>query len=237
MFIFQVIRWPDEARQAQISIDYQRQTTWPGCVGIIDGTHVRLASCPRGDQDFINRKGFPSMQLQLVIDSDLMITNAYTLWPGCVHDARVLRNSLLYQKAEQGMLMDQNSYLFGDSGYPLKPWLVTPFRDNGHLTQLQRRFNRTLSSCRQHVERVIGHLKGRFRRLREIPCHKEIDIGHLIMSACIMHNLCILSHEDIEDYIDYDIEENDPINGNDVPIQGNNQAGQARRILLMNSLA
>ena len=42
-------------------------------------------------------------------------------------------------------------------------WLITPYRDNGHLTRQQRRFNTVLSSLRQKVERAIGLLKGRWR--------------------------------------------------------------------------
>ncbi|KAJ8309953.1 hypothetical protein KUTeg_011818 [Tegillarca granosa] len=36
----------------------------PGIIGIIDGTHIRLSGALGGDQDYINRKHFPSMQLQ-----------------------------------------------------------------------------------------------------------------------------------------------------------------------------
>jgi len=71
----------------------------------------------------------------------------------------------LFDKAETGVYIPQDRHLLGDSAYPLKPWLVTPFRDNGHLTDRQKRFNKIVSSCRQTVERAIGHIKGRFRRL------------------------------------------------------------------------
>lgn len=32
-----------------------------------------------------------------------MIISAYTGWPGCAHDAWVLRNSTLFTKGENGM--------------------------------------------------------------------------------------------------------------------------------------
>jgi len=37
----------------------------PGVVGFVDGSHVRLSSALGGDKDFYNRKGFPSIQLQV----------------------------------------------------------------------------------------------------------------------------------------------------------------------------
>lgn len=142
--------------------------------------------------------------LQVVCDDTLLLTNIYTGWPGSTHDARVLRNSELFTRAEAGSCIDPDKLIIGDSAYPLKPWLVTPFRDNGRLNLQQRRFNRVLSSGRQVVERCIGHLKGRFRRLREIPVHKPEDIVSIIVSGCILHNLCIIHKDDVENFIEED---------------------------------
>jgi hypothetical protein len=55
-----------------------------------------------------------------------------------------------------------------------------------------------LSSCRQVVERYIGHLKGRFRRLKEITLHILEDIVQNIVSGCILHNLCVLRNDNVE---------------------------------------
>ena len=128
--------------------------------------------------------------------------NIYTGWPGCTHDARVLRTSELYINAEEGRLFEQNHFIIGDSAYPVRTWLIPPFKDNGHLTIIQRRFNKAVSSSRQVVERAFGHLKGRFRRLREITVHKPESIVRLIVSACILHNVAILAHDEIQQYIE-----------------------------------
>ena len=135
-----------------------------------------------------------------MIDHELIITNTNVGWPGCTHDARVLRNSTIYENA--AAFFDDENFIIGDSAYPLHRWLITPFRDNGHLNAQQTTFNRRISSVRQNVERAIGHMKGRFRRLREIPFHNAEEICNLITVGCIMHNLCIMSEEDIEYYID-----------------------------------
>ena len=60
-------------------------------------------------------------------------------------------------------------------------------------------------------ERAIGHMKGRFRRLTYITIHnasKHYYLALTIMSDCILHNLCILNHEDIEDYVVPDQDDN-----------------------------
>ncbi|XP_070564609.1 uncharacterized protein [Ptychodera flava] len=95
-----VIKWPAQERQREISQGFQLDYGLPGVVGIIDGTHIRLSGCIGGAQDYINRKGYASMQLQVIVDDHLLITNAYTGWPGCTHDARVLRNSSVFTGIE-----------------------------------------------------------------------------------------------------------------------------------------
>ena len=71
----------------------------------------------------------------------MLIKNANCDWPGCVHDARVLRNSSFYQQAENGELIIQGHHVFGENAYPLRNWLVTPFKNFGNLTTQHTRFN------------------------------------------------------------------------------------------------
>ncbi|XP_070549917.1 putative nuclease HARBI1 [Ptychodera flava] len=130
-----------------IATSIRRQKRVPGVVGVIDGTHIRITNLPGQDGDFINRKGYPSVQLQLVVDDHMIINDAFVGWPGSTHDARVLRNSEFYTSAAQRI--PEGMYIIGDSAYPLQPWLMTPFRDMGNLPQAQRHYNRVISSTRQ----------------------------------------------------------------------------------------
>jgi len=49
-------------------------------------------------------------------------------------------------------------HLLGHSAYPLEPFIITPYKDNGHLTGEQM-YNAAHSSLRCCVERCIGLLK------------------------------------------------------------------------------
>lgn len=202
------ISWPNVDRENDISDSFFDLCGIPNICGALDGTHIAIVNCPQGESDYINRKGFASVQLQLIVDDTLLINNAYTGWPGSVHDARVLRNSQFYDDAEQGKHLSRGNYILADAAYPLKHWLMTPYKDNGHLTSQQKKFNKALSSGRQCVERAIGHLKGRFRRLQKVYCKHVQDICKLTIACCILHNLCIICADELEDFIDMSLVQN-----------------------------
>ncbi|XP_021356099.1 uncharacterized protein LOC110452102 [Mizuhopecten yessoensis] len=169
------------------------------------------------------------MQLQLVVNQDLMLIHAYTGWPGATHNARVYSNSAFPCDAQRLFL--PNHYLLADSAFPLSDNIVTSFRQRLNSNV---RFNKVVSSVGQSVERDIGHMKGRFRRLREITLSDPSDICAMIMAGCILHNLCIVNEPDvINDYIEPDAHQ--PVN-NLVYAGVNPNAGVARRNLLLELL-
>ena len=163
------------------------------------------------------------------MDQHLLITDVNIGWPGCTHDARVLRISALYREAQAGRF-DQGKFIIGDAAYPLSTWLVTAFRDNGHLTAQQRQFNRVVCSIRQAVERAIGHIKGRFRKLKEVHLYNIQVICQVIFAGCILHNLCVLEDDDLEDYIDVNLHDRP---NQYPPVFNNDIAGIAQRNQLL----
>lgn len=86
-------------------------------------------------------------------------------------------------------------------------WLITPFRDCGNLSQQQKRFNRIHSQCRQVIERAFGMLKCRFRRLFRFESSDLTILVDSVLSACVLHNLCVLER-DIFDVPDVGEDEN-----------------------------
>ncbi|KAK7478840.1 hypothetical protein BaRGS_00029939 [Batillaria attramentaria] len=141
------------------------RTSKRGVVGAIDGTCVPIPGPSEHRDSYINRKDTPSMQVQVVSNHSLLFLDVLTGWPCSMHNARVFRNSPLKQLLEDRR-MPQEYHLIGDSTYPLTPYLLVPFRDDGHLSPVQRRYNARHSSTRVDVERSIGLLKGKFRRLK-----------------------------------------------------------------------
>lgn len=201
------IRWPGIAECRRIASDFEESSSIAGVIGCLDGTHIPVRP-PAHDRDsYINRKGFASINVLAVCDNNKNFTYVYADRAGSVHDARVLRVCSLGDMVECGVLCrpaDKDKYfLLGDSAYPLLPTLLVPYRDNGHLTAKQVRFNSVHSSTRSVIERAFGRLKGMFRRLRGIDCTSPVNALQVIEAAFVLHNF-ILQHEHSDEDVDAD---------------------------------
>ena len=54
----------------------------------------------------------------------------------------------------------------GDSGYPLEPWLLTPYNEAAaEQEDFKRKYNKIFKKTRSVVERAIGNWKSRFRSM------------------------------------------------------------------------
>lgn len=66
---------------------------FPGGVGAIDGTHVAILKQRAEEHNFINRKGYHSINVQIVCDTELRILNVNGNFPGATHDTFIWRQS------------------------------------------------------------------------------------------------------------------------------------------------
>ena len=65
----QFIRWPSTAAERQeIKQGFFEKGGFPGVIGCIDGTHVRIQGPSAHESDFVNRKGFHSINVQAICD-------------------------------------------------------------------------------------------------------------------------------------------------------------------------
>ncbi|XP_065941636.1 putative nuclease HARBI1 [Magallana gigas] len=81
--------------------------------------------------------------------------------PGSTHDSFILENTALKDRFERGAIPE--GWLLGDSGYPLRLWMLTPVLNP--TTRPGERYNASHIRTRNTVERSFGVLKSRFRCL------------------------------------------------------------------------
>ena len=83
-------------------------------------------------------------------------------FPGSNHDSHIWNLSSARKYMEEKYIAGlRNTWLLGDAGYPLEPWLMTPFRATTEGTP-ESNYNKIHSKARNIIERTIGVLKNRF---------------------------------------------------------------------------
>ncbi len=193
------VRWPSDMEQHVIASEFEQKTGFPNVIGCIDGTHIPVKP-PAADRDsYINRKGYPSVNVMAVCDHKMLFTAVFADRAGSVHDARVLRVSQLGHKLESSEIGQSKFHILGDSAYPLLPQLLVPYRDNGHLLPTQVMYNSIHAETRAIIERSFARLKGKMRRLRGIDCTLVSNSLLVIDAAFIVHNFMIIHDQDIDE--------------------------------------
>lgn len=109
---------------------------FPSVYGALDCTLLKILS-PGGPQaeTFRSRRRFFALNVQTLSDSDLFIRNIVVRWPGSVHDSTIFDNS--YLRAHLEAEVPLRYHVLGDSGYPLRSYLITPFLNPVGLNQIR----------------------------------------------------------------------------------------------------
>ena len=133
------------------------------------------------------------------------------VYPGSMDDPRILRNTRLFQRAENRDILCSpvdvieglriQTLILADSAYPLKDWLIKTYILSPNLTRSEKSFSRRLSASISTVERVFVLLKARWRCLLKRLDHEIENISNVIIKCFILHNICQLSRDE---YVDND---------------------------------
>lgn len=174
-----------------IKRDFFDVAGFPNVIGCIDGTHIPITS-PGGNAPEVYRcrKGFFSLNCQMVCNADRTITNVVVRWPGSSHDSRIFSNCALRDDFENNKY---SGFLLGDRGYALKSYLMTPV--SNPQTEKVKRYNYIHSKTRVRIEQCYGVLKQRFRALR-IPMRMKLEntIPAIIAAVCL-HNFALRTNQ------------------------------------------
>ncbi|XP_030757991.1 putative nuclease HARBI1 [Sitophilus oryzae] len=200
------IKWPREAEAIKTMREFRRKQGFMNVLGAIDGTDIPISPPSREQNVYCNRNKYHSIILQAVCNANYIFTDVFIGYPGSTHDARVFRNSDLGQMIEENpnMLFPANSHILRDSAYKNTNYVLTPYRDNGHLTQIQKNYNFKHSSTRVCIEQSFGLLKGRFRILKHVNIYRTELIPPLVLACCVLHNICMQKNDMVEPIYDPD---------------------------------
>ncbi|KAL7827684.1 hypothetical protein SRHO_G00334020 [Serrasalmus rhombeus] len=190
--IKQLIKVPNEVETLELVRRFEAISRIPQIMGLIDGTHIPVLPTTDGYRDCVNRKGWPSYVLQGVVDD-----KGCCKMSGSAHDATVLHQSELFQKAHllpKGVKNIEGEevrlLVVGDPAYPSLDWLIKGYTNSPNVTPEQESFNVYLSSLRVGVEMAFGKLKSRWRGLLKRSDFHFSFAPMMIATCCALHNFC-----------------------------------------------
>nr|CAI5865484.1 unnamed protein product [Callosobruchus analis] len=101
---------------------WQQVYTFPAAIGVPDCTHVRISKPVQFGDEYINRKGFTSINVQATCNAQETFTSVDVQWPGSTHDNRIWKRSDI---CAQICRYTQRSLLLAEEGYGVEPCLMT----------------------------------------------------------------------------------------------------------------
>ncbi|KAL4323194.1 hypothetical protein GQ457_11G009110 [Hibiscus cannabinus] len=207
------LSWPStEAEMEQIKSKFKKIRGLPNCCGAIDITHVVMTlptTDPSNNVWFDQEKNY-SMVLQAIVDPDMRFRDVIAGWPGSLSDAIVLRNSGFFRLSEEGNRLNGKKvnisketeireYIIGDAGFPLLPWLFTPYQGKG-LSVLQLEFNKRHAATRMVAQMALARLKEMWRIINGVMWMPDKNkLPRIVLVCCLLHNILIDLEDDVVD--------------------------------------
>lgn len=133
------VKMPTPQESLRVQTEFYDRAAFPRVIGVVDGTHIKIQSpgevlcfplsisilCTTvivqdfnisfvGGDDaevYRNRKGYFSINTQVICDASLRFLDVVGRWPGSVHDNTIFNNCRIRRKFEQGSF--QNCVLLG----------------------------------------------------------------------------------------------------------------------------
>ncbi|XP_071580309.1 putative nuclease HARBI1 [Temnothorax nylanderi] len=164
---------------------------FPGAIGAIDCTYINLLAPRLHEEAYVNHHGNYSLNVQAIVDPDLKILNRNARYPGARHDAFIWNASPIRRIMEHCYNNgERRTFIIGDDGYPLEPWLMTPLPHYPPDSR-QFRYNERLCKARVVVERFFGVLKGTWRCLsyQRVLMHAPEIAGQIVNACAVLHNM------------------------------------------------
>ncbi len=210
------IQMPSEEEKKELAEECYIISGMPGCYSALDGTHVRIVKPPSNHlpppHHFFNRKHYYSLNVMVLCDIRGKVIFVSCRNPGHGHDARVYGESCLPLLLKQNFNTHEPYFTVGDEAYPNTDVLLTPLRNTGDLTDLEKKYNKCHGKARLCIEHCFGRIKKRFPcllyGLRSLVEHSK----DIIMACMVLHNIsllfndephCTMSQEEFQSYVQF----------------------------------
>jgi DDE superfamily endonuclease len=197
---------PTEDIWRKSEVGFSNKWNFPNACGALDGKHVRIRAPAVTGSIHFNYKAFFSMVLLAICNYNYMFTGVEIGSAGSESDGGILMRSnmgkrlasdtigLPKPKPISGNLKNMPHVILGDSGFPLKPYLMVPFKGD-FIPKKQKIFNYRLSRARMDVENSFGILAARWR-IFHTPIDADLElVKQITLTSVILHNFLVMKKD------------------------------------------
>lgn len=196
--VFKLPRTP--AGWKQVADGFSQRWNFEHCLGAIDGKHVAIKKPKGSGSENYNYKGFCSIVLLAIVDSEYKFMWADVGAPGSCSDGGIWKEGKLYRRIEQGRqglpapepLPGHRTpvpwFFVGDAAFALAPWMQKPFPHRGQ-TRPERLYNYRLSRARRIVENGFGLLVVQWKCLTTTMGLAPENAAKVVIACLTLHNL------------------------------------------------
>ncbi|XP_025157309.1 putative nuclease HARBI1 [Harpegnathos saltator] len=131
----------------------------------------------------------------------MKLLNINPRYPGARNDSYIWSTSPIRRAMEfhynRG---ERKTWLIGDAGYPLEPWLMTPLVDFPENTR-QFHYTQQLCKARNVVERFFGVFKSVWRCLsyQRVLMYRPAFAAKIVNACAVLHNIRIQHRLPVEE--------------------------------------
>ncbi|KAJ0052228.1 hypothetical protein Pint_03265 [Pistacia integerrima] len=197
------LKWPDSNRMEEIKSNFETSFGLPNCCGAIDATHIIMTlPAVQTSDDWCDQENNYSMLVQGIVDHEMRFIDIVTGWPGGMSVSRLLKCSGFFKLCEADQRLNGNvralsagvelrEFIVGGAAYPLLPWLITPYENNG-LSASMSTFNSVHEATRMLAVKAFLQLKGGWRILNKVMWRPDKrKLPSIILVCCLLHNIII----------------------------------------------
>jgi hypothetical protein len=188
-------RWPMSSGMEKIKSNFDKIHGLPNCCGVL---HTALITFVSAEPNSNHAKN-DSILVQAIIDPHMRFIS----WEDMKNQSSILQDSNLFKACNRGIILNGKKlkvsngseigeYIIGGTGYPLLPWLITPYQEED-LSYYKVELNRRHSTATTVAVRALATLKDTWKFLHGQAWRPQNmkDLGNAVRVCCMLHNLMI----------------------------------------------
>ncbi|KAM0923312.1 hypothetical protein ACQ4PT_005618 [Festuca glaucescens] len=191
------ICWPDSSKMDKIKSRFGKIHNMQNCCGVICTTHIPFGPTCNHEED-------NNILMRVIVDPEMRFMEIWLEWEGSMNWSSNLQGYDIFKYYEKGIVLNGSKlkvasdgsevgeYIIGDAGYPLLPWLLTPYQEED-LSDSKAEFNRRHSAATTCATKALARFQDTWKFLQgQTSCAGNVEtLAEAIYVCCMLHNIVI----------------------------------------------